>query len=187
MYSQSISKTIALAFVVTVALLLTTDAETSAQEMFGGRGISGAVSGNNPSFSNPLGAQFETQTTNPLAGLFKKPAFLENLKLPLGGLFNSAGNNQGGSGFLSHLPKLGNLLPQREPNQLSLLGKMKAKTDAFFAKASIFEKLLPGQQQDVHRDPEMDALRQSLQQIMSSQATQSTQQTANAYGGTLQR
>ena len=195
MYSQSILKISTLTLVVTFALLLTTVAKTSAQEIFGGRGISGEVLGNTPSFSNPLGAQFDTQTENPIGGLFKKPAFLENLKIPTIefkkpslDLFNSAGNNQSpGSGFLSNLPKLGNLFPQREPGQQSLLGKMKTKTDAFFAKAFAFEKLFPGRAQTVRDDPEWDSLKQSMEQIMAQQATESPERTAAVPSGTLQR
>ena len=107
------------------------ESRTSAQEIFGGRGISGLGDSTGSSFASPFGTQGQSQpqSSNPIAGLFKKPAFLENLqgfKIPS---FASDGNSQSsGSGFLSALPKLSNLIPQRAPSELSFLGKMKAKT-----------------------------------------------------------
>jgi len=189
MYSQSISKTVAVALIAIFAPLATANSQASAQEIFGGRGISGLVDGSGSSFSNPLGSQFETQSTNPIAGIFKKPAFLQNLqgfKIPS---FTPGGNNQSsGSGFLAGLPKLSSLIPQSAPAELSMLGKLKAKTDAFFAKASILEKLIPGRQQTSSQgEPAWSAVRQSMEQIMAAQAAQPTSRTANATGSTTRR
>lgn len=195
MCSQSVLKTVALAVIATFTLLATAESKVSAQEIFGGRGISGLVDGSSPSFSNPLGSQFETQSTNPIAGIFKKPAFLENLKVPTiqfkkpsFDLINSAGNGQAsGAGFLSNLPKLGNLFPQRQPGQQSMLSKMKAKTDAFFAKASIFENLIPGRQPAPQAEPGWNDVRRSMEQIMAAQAAEPTSRSASAIGNTLRR
>ena len=191
MFSQSISQAIAFAFIVTFALLAMADSKLSAQEIFGGRGISGDVIGSNSSYSNPLG----TQSSNPLAGLLKKPAFLENLKIPTiefkkpnFDLLNPSGTQSAGSsGFLSSLPKLGNLIPQRDPGQQSILGKMKDKTDAFFSKAFAFEKLIPGRQQVAKDEQEWNALRESMQKVMAGRASQVSGQTANANNGSLLR
>ena len=184
MHSLSILKTIAFTCIAIATLLVKVDSHLCAQDFFNGRGIAGAVNGSSPSFSGPFGtSQIEQPANNPIAGIFKKPAFLQNLKLP--GL---GGNNQSsGLGFLSNLPKLSNLIPQRDPGQLSMLGKMKAKTDAFFAKASALEKLIPGRQSSTQDVPEWDAVRQTMEATLASEARQATGRTANAVGSTLQR
>ena len=197
MHSQFTSKTIAFAFIAIFALLVTVESRAGAQDFFSGRGISGGTGASSPSFSGPFGAGLEQQSSNPVAGIFKKPAFLENLKIPTiefkkpsFDMFNSAGNNQGGSGLLSKVPILGNLIPQRDPGQLSLLGKMKAKTDAFFSKAFAFEKLIPGRQASAGGDADWDAVRRTMEENLASQAageTQATERTANAVGGSLTR
>ena len=198
MHSQSTSKTIVLAVgvVTTFILLLTAGPQVSAQELFGGRGISGASPLTSPSLSGPFGSQNQQPASDPIAGIFKKPAFLENLKIPTiefkkpsFDLFNSTGSNQAGSGFLAKLPILGNLIPQREAGQQTLLSKMKAKTDAFFSKALAFEKLIPGRQSSPDI-PEWDSVRRTMEQTLASeaaQAAQATQRTANAAGGSLTR
>ena len=199
MHSQSISKTIALAVIAILALLVTVESQVSAQEFFSGRGISGAAPGTSPSLSGPFGARLDQPSNNPLAGIFKKPAFLENLKVPTiefkkpsFDMFNSAGGNQAGSGFLSKLPNLGNLLPQREPNQETLLSKMKSKTDAFFSKAFAFQNLIPGRQSQpsTQDSSDWDAVRRTMQETLAAQeaeARQATTRTANAAGGSLTR
>ena len=190
MFSQSITQAITFACIAIFALFVMADSKLSAQEIFGGRGISGDVIGSNSSYSNPLG----TQSSNPLAGILKKPAFLENLKIPTiefkkpnFDLLNPSGTQSAGSGFLSNLPKLGNLIPQRDPGQRSMLGKMKDKTDAFFAKAFAFEKLMPGRQQVAKDEQEWNALRESMQRVMAGRASEVSGQTANATNGSLLR
>ena len=197
MHSQSISKTIALAVIAVFALLLTVESQVGAQEFFSGQGISGAVTGTSPSLSGPFGAGLGQPSSNPIAGIFKKPAFLENLKVPTiefkkpsFDMFSSAGSNQAGTSFLSGLPKLSNLIPQREPGQLSLLGKMKSKTDAFFSKAFAFEKLMPGRQSSTQDSSDWDAVRQTMEETLAAQETrarQATERTANAASGSLTR
>ena len=195
MHSQSILTTIAFNLIAVFTLLLTVESQVAAQEFFNGRGISGSGVGSSPSFAGPFGTQADQQSSSPIAGIFKKPAFLENLKVPTiefkkpsFDMLNFGGNNQtSGTGFLSNLPKLGNLIPQREPGQLSMLGKVKAKTDAFFSKAMAFEKLIPGRQATTPSADGWDAVRQTMEENLAAQAQQSTQRTANAIGGTLQR
>ena len=127
---KSITKTVKQVLLTVITLLVATASTASAQELFNGQGISSVTRSN--SFSNPLAPQFDQPVNNPLAGILKKPAFLENFKLPK---LDFKKNN---------LPAIGNLIPQRQPGEQSMLGKMKTKTDAFFSKALAFEKLLPG-------------------------------------------
>ena len=199
MHSQSISKIIALAFAViaTFAMFVTAASQASAQEFFSGRGISGATPLTSPSLSGPFGSDLQQPANNPVAGVFQKPAFLENLKIPTIefkkpslDMFGLGGNNQSaGPGFLSNLPKFGNLFPQRDPGQPTLLGRMKAKTDAFFSKALAFEKLVPGGQSPTQGNSDWDAVRRTMEATLAAQQQpqqQPTERTASA-GGSLTR
>ena len=161
MHSRSVLKTV-ICVIATAALLMTTSSTTSAQEFFSGRGLSGNVLGGNP-FQNPLAPQFDQPPSNPLAGLFKKPAFLENLKLPT----------------LNKSPA--------DSGQQSLLGKMKTKTDAFFSKALALEKLLPGRQQNSTDPPSWESVRKSMEGILAEHGEQNPIRSADRSGNLLNR
>ena len=170
MCSKLITKTFAFVLCVTIAALVATASTASAQELFSGRGISSGNRGS--SFSNPLAPQFDQPASNPLSGIFKKPAFLENFKLPK---FKK--------------PNLGNLLSPPASEEQSMLGKMKAKTDAFFAKAFAVEKMLPGRQQESQAggSPEWQSVRKSMEEILARQGEQNPLRSANGNSGTIQR
>lgn len=153
MQPSSILKAVTCVLFATVAGFVTTPSTTFAQE-----------------FSNPLAAKLNQTTDNPLAGLLKKPAFLENLKLPK-----------------IELPKLGNLLAPPESDQQSFLGKMKTKTDAFFSKALAFEKLIPGRQEKSGGSSEWESVRESMQKILSERGEQNPIRSATSPSGTLHR
>ena len=153
MQPSSILKAITCVLFAAVVGFVTTPSTTFAQE-----------------FSNPLAAKLNQTTDNPLAGLLKKPAFLENLKLPK-----------------IELPKLGNLLALPESDQQSFLGKMKTKTDAFFSKALAFEKLIPGRQEKSGGSSEWESVRESMQKILSERGEQNPIRSATSPSGTLHR
>jgi len=175
MCSKSITNTVAFVLCATVALLLSTTSTASAQQqLFGGQGISPSNSGS--PFSNPLAPQFDQPVNNPFAGILKKPAFLENFKIPKLQKPNI------------DLSTLGNLISQPEPNKQTFLGKMKSKTDAFFAKASVFEKLIPGrQQQQADAVPEWESVRKSMEAILSQRGEQNPLRSASGSSGTIRR
>ena len=160
MQPSSILKAVTCVLFATVVGFVTTPSTTFAQE-----------------FSNPLAAKLNQTTDNPLAGLLKKPAFLENLKLPK--LEFKKPNIE--------LPKLGNLLAPPESDQQSFLGKMKTKTDAFFSKALAFEKLIPGRQEKSGGSSEWESVRESMQKILSERGEQNPIRSATSPSGTLQR
>ena len=121
-----------------------------------------------------MSPQFDQPASNPLAGIFKKPAFLENLKIPK---------------LEFPKPNLGNLLPQPEPSKQTMLGKMKAKTDAFFSKALAFEKLIPGrkQEQQTGGSPEWESVRKTMEEILARKGEQNPLRSANGGGNTIRR
>ena len=168
----SFTKTVNQVLFAVVAMLLATVSTASAQELFSGQGISSSNS--RSSFSNPLSPQFDQPASNPLAGIFKKPAFLENLKIPK---------------LEFPKPNLGNLLPQPEPSKQTMLGKMKAKTDAFFSKALAFEKLIPGrkQEQQTGGSPEWESVRKTMEEILARKGEQNPLRSANGGGNTIRR
>lgn len=176
MCSKSITKTTAQVLFVTISFFVATVSTVSAQDFFNGRGISSG-SGGSP-FSNPLAPQFDQPASNPLAGIFKKPAFLENLKLPTLELKKPS----------IQLPNLGNLIPQREPGEQSMLGKMKTKTDAFFSKALAFEKLVPGRQpQETGGSADWDSVRKSMEDILARRGEENPIRSAGGIGDTIRR
>lgn len=169
MCSKPITKQVSQVLFAVVALLVSTVSTASAQELFSGRGIpSGSP------FSNPSSPQFDQPASNPFADIFKKPAFLENFKLPK---------------LDFQKPNLGNLIPQREPSGQTMLGKMKAKTDAFFSKALAIEKLIPGrrQEQQTGGSPEWESVRKSMEEILARKGEQNPLRSAGATGDTIRR
>ncbi len=180
MYSKLIMKTVAYILFAIVSLQLTTSPTASAQEFFSGRGIASGNGGS--SFSNTRAPQFDQPVNNPLSGIFKKPAFLENLKLPTLGFKKPN----------IELPTLGNLIPQNQPAEPSMLGKIKTKTDAFFAKAFAFEKRLPGGQQQnaAGGSGDWDSVRKSMESILAERGESNpirSVRSAGALGDTIQR
>ena len=172
MCSKSITKTLAVVLCAAIALFLTTASTASAQELLNGRGISSGNGGN--SFSNPLAPQFDQPANNPLSGIFKKPAFLENFKMPK---------------LEFKKPNLGNLFSPPASGEQTMLGKMKAKTDAFFSKALAFEKMLPGrkQEQQTGGSPEWESVRKSMEEILARQGEQHPLRSASGSGDTIRR
>lgn len=172
MCSMSITKTLTFVLCATMASLLTTASMASAQELFSGQGISSSNGGS--AFSNPLSSQFDQPASNPFAGIFKKPAFLENFKLPK---------------LEFPKPNLGNLIPQPEPSKQSLLGKMKSKTDAFFSKALVLEKLIPGRNKEPQTggSPEWESVRKTMEEILVRKGEQNTLRSASGGGDTIHR
>ena len=122
-----------------------------------------------------LSPQFDQPVNNPFAGIFEKPAFLKNFKIPKLQKPNI------------DLSTLGNLISQPEPNKQTFLGKMKAKTDAFFSKASTFEKLILGRQQQTGGSPEWESVRKSMEEILARRGEQNSLRSASESSGTINR
>ena len=86
-------------------------------------------------------------------------------------------------------PNLSNLIPQPEPSKQTMLGKMKAKTDAFFSKALALEKLIPGRKKEPQAggSPEWDSVRKTMEEILARKGEQNTLRSANGGGDTIHR
>ena len=177
MHSMSIKKTVSQFLLAVATLLVVTVSTAFAQQPFSGRAIASGTGGS--AFSNPLAPQFDQPVNNPFAGIFKKPAFLENFKMPKLNFQKPT----------IDLPTLGNLIPQAEPNKETFLGKMKAKTDAFFAKASAFEKLIPGRQKEPQTggSPEWESVRKSMEEILARKGEQNPLRSASGSSDTIRR
>lgn len=174
------TKQIFRAFVTTffaLAVILSANARlASAQDIFGGQGIRTPGSGSGSMFNSQRSAVAEPKSSNPFAGLFKRPAFLNGpdgpkleMKLPKFDFFSKLkppGLAGGESGSLfAGMPKLQSLFPQRAPGELSMLQKMKAKTDSFFDRAFKFEGLLPGR--GSRNEPKWEDVRNTLEKIQA--------------------
>jgi len=160
MQPSSILKAVTCVLFAAVVYFVTTPSTTSAQE-----------------YENSLASKLDQTSSNPLAGLLKKPAFLEGLKLPK---FDLKKPN-------IELPKLSSLLPQPDSDQQSLLGKIKTKTDAFFAKAFAFEKLIPGPDSNSDGENEWESVRKSMERILTDRGEENPIRSATAPGTLLQR
>lgn len=180
MYIQSILKTVVLGYLATVVLIMTS-ATTCGQEFFNGRGIANPAGNDIRTYSDSITQQFNQPLNNPLAGIFKKPAFLEKLKMPTINLkkpnldlFNLSGNNDqsAASGFLANLPKLKNLIPQRDTNQQSFLNKLRAKANTFFRPPLSSESSNLGQPSpSEHATVSWDEIRNTMESIIGDGET----------------
>ena len=180
MYIQSILETVVLGYLATVVLIMTS-ATTCGQEFFNGRGIANPAGNDIRTYSDSITQQFNQPLNNPLAGIFKKPAFLEKLKMPTINLkkpnldlFNLSGNNDqsAASGFLANLPKLKNLIPQRDTNQQSFLGKLKAKANTLFRPPLSSESSNLGQPSpSEHATVSWDEIRNTMESIIGDGET----------------